>query len=467
MMLLSLIAIPLFAQESQKHQLSLQQATDMALENNWNYKNATLEVQKAEKKVWETTAMGLPQLNGEVSYQHFLDIPTQVVPGGAFSMGDDFNNFLGQLAMATGVTPPAAEEPAAFDALQFGMDNNFSAGLTATQLIFDGSYIIGLRAAKSYVKMSENQLKKTEIDVREGVAQSYYLVLAAKENKRILEENLISANDLLRGAKEMHKEGLIEIMEVEQLELQVASLNASIDHANASLRTAKLLLNFNLGLSPEDEVTVTNRLDDFIKLNSASTAEGKVNVLAHIDYLTIENKERLDYLNWKNEQVRSLPSLAAFYNYSQNAFGNEFDFSDTQDADGNTNFFPTQVVGVKMTVPLFTSFRGTARMKQAKLTLEQTRNQKSMVENSLKLHFETAKADYINALKQYENSKDSEALAKKIYDRTSIKYGEGLSTSFELNQAKAQLLQAQGAYINNIVNVLNAKTKLDKANSNL
>lgn len=441
----------LSAQEPGKYQLSLKEAQDLAVENNWNYKNAAIEVQKAKKKVWETTAMGLPQLNGELSYQHFLDIPVQVAPAGAFA-------FPGM---------PVDPNAPAFTEMQFGLENNATAGLTASQLIFDGSYIIGLRAAKAFVKTSENQLKKSEIEVRESVAKAYYLVLAAAENKRIMEENLISAKSLLDNITAMNEEGLVELMEVDQMKLNVANIEAQIDHANASLKTSQLLLNFNLGLTPVDEVKVSDKLDQFMNLNSLENAIGKANVEGHIDYISIENKEKLDLLNWRNEQARSLPSIAAFYNYQSNAFGNEFDLSDNVDADGNVNWYPTQIVGVKVTVPLFTSFRGSARMKQARLTLEQTRHSKEMVKQSLLLNAETAKAEYINAMKQHNNSKSSEKLAKDIYERTSIKYNEGLSSSFELNQSKAQHLQAQGAYIQSIVNVLNAKLNLDKAYSNL
>lgn len=445
--LLLLVAFQIKAQEPEKFQLSLKEAQELAVQNNWNYKNAELEVQKAKKKVWETTATGLPQINGEASFQHFMNIPTQVVPSNAF-----------------GPVPPSAPK---FAELNFGLDNSASAGLTATQLIFSGSYIIGLRAAKSFLSASKNGLKKSEIDVREGTARAYYLVLAASENKRILEENMLSAQKILSETKALYNEGLIEVLDVDQLNLTVANLQANIDHASTSLRTAELLLNFNLGLTPNDEVKTKDRLEQFMNLNSLATADGVANVKGHIDYLSIENKERLDFLNWRNEQSRALPSIAAFYNYSQNAFGNEIDLSDNVNTAGDRNWYPTQIVGLKLTMPIFTSFRGGARMSQAKLTLEQTKNQKAMIEQSLLLNAASSKADYINAMKQYDNAKASESLAKAIYERMAIKYKEGLVSSFELNQSKAQQLQAQGTYINSIMNVLSAKLKLDKAYSNI
>lgn len=425
--------------------LSLEQAQKYALEHNLEYQNASLEVKIAKKKVWETTAIGLPQVNGEFNFNHFMDVQAMPFP--------------------TSFTDPDA--PYGF--VQMGLPNNMDFGITASQLVFSGSYIIGLRAAKSYVALSEQQVDQKEIDIKEKVANAYYLVLASKENIKVMQENVTSMEQLHNETKALYDEGMVELLEVDQLSLNLSNLKNSLVMAEQTAKSVKMLLNYHLGMKPTAEPVLTDSLESIVTKIDPSIAEIAFNINDHSSYKLLTTKEKLDFLAWKNEQARSLPTISAFYNNKQAKFGNDLSFSemDAYEAQNDKAWIPQQLVGVKVSMPLFTSMQGSARMSQAKLKLEQTKNEKMMLEQALTMQASTAKDEYISTITQYKNAKENVDLTKSIYDKTVIKYKEGLVSSFELNQAKTQQLMAEGSYIQSIINVLNKKLALDKAYNTL
>ena len=144
---------------------SLKEAQEYAVKFSTDTRNSRIDVAMARKKIWETTASGLPQVNASLSYRDNLKIPTTLIP-------------------AQFLDPDAAAGE--FIGLKFGTQHNTTVDLTATQLVFNGSYIVALRASNVYLQLAENQREKKEIDIRETVANTYHLILLAEKNHGIL-----------------------------------------------------------------------------------------------------------------------------------------------------------------------------------------------------------------------------------------------------------------------------------------
>ena len=146
------------------YSLDIQKAIDLALTENRNILNADLDVQIAKQKVWETTAMGLPQVSTEAKYQNMLDVPVTLLPA----------------AMIPGA------EPGTSVPVQFSLQHTASFDFTATQLLFSGEYIVALQASKAYQEMSQKAALKSENDVIELVTKSYYALLYSFRSEKIL-----------------------------------------------------------------------------------------------------------------------------------------------------------------------------------------------------------------------------------------------------------------------------------------
>lgn len=425
--LLVLLSSLLFGQQS----FTLQQAIDQAIANNSQSKNANLDVEIAKKKIWETTAIGLPNINGDVTYQNFIDIPTQVIPAQAFN--------------------PMAS-PDDFAAVQFGIQQNISAGVTATQLIFSGSYIVGLQTAKLYKKYAESNAVKSELEVKKMVSQAYYNALVAEENKMLIEQNVNELEQLKSETEKILEQGLIESIALDQIRINLINTKNMLAQLNRNIELAYLLLKIQLNVPIEQEISLAQSLDDFSSQEYLNITTEKFDVTQSIDYQIVVKGEELSRMSVKNNQFSQLPSMSAFLSHSQNAFSNKFDFP---------NWYPTTVFGVKLSVPIFNSFGQTAIIQQSKLELEKVTNQKENLEKNLQVQYYSAKSQFETNKDQYELAKENLSLSKNIYDQTIIKHKEGVASSMDLTQAHSQYILSQSNYFTALLNVLSAKTELE------
>ncbi|MBP6040097.1 MAG: TolC family protein [Flavobacterium sp.] len=433
-----IIASTLFAQETKKsYSFSLEQAIEHAVKNNYSMINANRDVEAAKKKKWETTTMGLPQLNGSVNYQNTFEFTKQGAAANAFN--------------------PAAN-PNDIVLLAFGTKHVAIGNLTLSQLIFDGSYLVGLQSAKTYLQISENAKIKTAQEIREIVINSYGNVLLADESIKILENNKKILEKTFADTKEIFKNGLIEEENVEQLQITLASLTSSLENVKRQKRIALDMLKLLLGIEIEEELIITDQLSvltqnniDLVLLKKEFDAKNT------IDYQIGKNLEKSKELMLKLEKSKALPSLAAQLNFGYNSFANQFDFlNSTQKWNNFSN------VGVGLNVPIFSSLGRSARTQQAKIALEQAKTDVTETEQKLKLQFEKAKSDYEFSIEQLATSKSNLNLAERIENKNQIKFKEGLSSSFDLTDAQRQLYSAQQTYLQAMLDVINKKATLEK-----
>ncbi len=433
-----IITATLFAQEVKKsYSFSLEQAIEHAVKNNYSMINANRDVEAAKKKKWETTTIGLPQLNGSVNYQNTFEFTKQGAAANAFN--------------------PAAN-PNDIVLLAFGTKHVAIGNLTLSQLIFDGSYLVGLQSAKTYLQISENAKIKTAQEIRETVINSYGNVLLADESIKILENNKKTLEKTFADTKEIFKNGLIEEENVEQLQITLASLTSSLENVKRQKRIALDMLKLLLGIEIEEELIITDQLSvltqnniDLVLLKKEFDAKNT------IDYQIGKNLEKSKELMLKLEKSKALPSLAAQLNFGYNSFANQFDFLNaTQKWNNFSN------VGIGLNVPIFSSLGRSARTQQAKIALEQAKTNVTETEQKLKLQFEKAKSDYEFSIEQLVTSKSNLNLAERIENKNQIKFKEGLSSSFDLTDAQRQLYSAQQNYLQAMLDVINKKATLEK-----
>ena len=417
--------------------LTLKGAQDYVVKHALETRNAKLDIKEAKKKIWETTAFGLPQITTTVGYQNMLKLPTTLIPAIIFD-------------------PDAPEDE--FLELQFGVQHNATVDIAVNQLLFSGPYIVGLRAAKIFLQLSKDQLKKSEIQVKETVTRTYYLVLLALETKITIEENLKNLQRLLYETRELYQEGFLEENDLDQIQLSVSNLNNALRSINRQIRISQRLLKFQMGMSLETEIQISENLGAITReINAQELLQLDLSIHNHIDYKIITTQEKSLSLVLKKEITEYFPSIAAFFNYTLTAMRDEFNFFRNTDE----SWFPSMIAGINITIPIFDSGIKAAKIQQAKYQLQKIRNSKKQVEEGLQLQYTQAKSEFADAL---ENSKTNVAnvqLARKIYNKATIKYKEGLIASLELIQLHNQYLNAEATYIRTMVDLLNAKTKLD------
>ncbi len=427
-------SIQLEAQE-QEYSFSLAEAQAYAMENSYQTRLAQMEVEKSESKVRETIGIGLPQVNASAKYNNYIELPVQLIPAESFG-----------------------GPPGEFAEVVFGTEQNMGFDATATQLLFNGSYFVGLQATKVYVDLSKNEKEKTEIEIRNMVLSTYGAVLVAEKNATVSKKIYEQLKSNFEEAEELYTEGFISQEDKDQLELLYINARNTYQQADRLVPITKAQLNFILSLDLNAQVSLTDSIDVIIEaLPDASFLDSEFNLSNHIDMRTINTQLKATELLLKEKRSYFYPTLNAFYTYQENSYSNNFDFF------SDAPWFPTQLVGLQFNLPVFSGFSKRNRVQQAKIDLNKVELSKEQVEKQLDLNAQKAKSDYLFALQQYENSKENWDLAKRIYTNTEVKYREGMSSSTDLTQANNQLVQSQGNFVRAALQLIQAKAELNKA----
>jgi len=424
---------PLQAQQS-SYSLSLEQAIALAQDSSYASLNARREMTRALKKKWETTATGLPQINGSISYNNNIKQPVTLIPGE--------------------ITGGA---PGSFTPVIFGTEQNATAQATLEQLIFDGSYLVGLQAAKTFLDFSKNAYEKTQIEVEKSVVNAYGSAKMAEALVSVFDNNYKTLKKSYDELQIVYENGLTELEALEQLEITLLEVKGYLDNAQRSQRLAQHLLRVALGLPLTTELILTDELDTLIlRAGEEINPDITLDLQKQIDVRIAENFTEQRRLEWQLERSRALPSLSAFANYSTQAFSNDFTFT-----DNTQQWFQSSVLGIRMQVPIFSSGFRSARSSQAKIAWDQAKTEFAQTKQATQIAFENALSDFNLSKDNFDNASKSLNLAERVASKNQIKFDQGIASSFDLYQAQAQFYRAQQNYYTSLLALLNAKTVLE------
>lgn len=448
--LLTWVFSPCYSQSVKK--FTLEQAQEFALKNNYDIKNAKTDIEIARKRVKESLAIGLPQINGRISNTNYIDIPTQLIPDFITPViyNVNINDF--------GLEPTQPLGDIQFFPAQFGTEYNASAEVSASQLIFSGQYIVGVKTAKTFLEKTRMEYVKDELDVKEAVSRSYYYTLVAEENQEILESNLEVLKQLAEQTRETYELGFIEETEADQMDILVANLEANLINLNNQIEIAYASLKHTLGLELSDEIELTEDLNKRITiLDHELLLKDDFNFNKNIDYKILIKQKEIMNSQIRLEQSTYLPTLSAFFTAQTSAMRSKYNFF-----DGDQPWYPSTFWGIEMNIPIFSSGNRAAKVQKAKLQLRQMNELDKKLKNGLNIAVNTAKNNFYNSYLLYKNKKNNMELADRIYKRDQEKFQEGIASSMDLLQTHNQYFTAEAEYINALLNLFENKIELEK-----
>jgi outer membrane protein TolC len=416
------------------HRYSLEDAIAFALENNYSAVNASRDMIDARKQKWEVIADGLPQINAAISYQNQLKQPISLIPAEFFG-----------------------GEPGTFTPITFGQPQQANATATLRQQIFDGSYIVGVQATRTFLDYSKNNKEKTDQEVKSAVVSAYGNVLLAQETVTIAQNNTTTLEKTLFETQKLFENGLGDEESVEQLQITLSSVESALKNAQRLEGITLQILNLVMGVPIATQTILTENLDDLTQQQIAFNMMGsELNINNNVDYKFVLNLNEQRELELKLARSMALPKLNAFINYGSTSFSDSFNF-----LSGDPEWFDSSVMGVDLDIPIFSSLKRSAGTQRAKIALEKAKTQLFETEERVRLDWQRARSDFQFAIEEYETKKNNLDLAERIEQKNQIKYQEGLASSFELRQAQTQLYSAQQEYLQSMVDVINRKTALE------
>lgn len=400
--------------------LDLEAAKEYALNYNLNIKNSDLAVEQSQQMLKETIAAGLPHVSATADYSNAM--------GAEISIQFDEN------------APPSK--------IPIKPTSNFN--LMVNQLLFSGSYIVGIQTAKLAEKLSEKNVTKTSQDIVSQVVEGYHLVLLSRESLNILKTNTSNLHEIYRKTEPLVKVGMMEKVELDQLSVQVNSLENAVKSAERQYEMAKNLLRVQLGVSAETELELTENLSEILQNENIDPANNVgFDVEQNIDYQLMALQETMTEKQIKMQEASYLPTLSGYYNYTYKILKPAFDMS------------PPHMVGLQLNIPIFSSGERLSKVKQAKIDLQTTRNNKDLLEDQLSIQYKQLQFNLKSAIEAYENQKQNVEVAREVYKSLQNKYQQGMISGIELTTADNNYLQAESEYINSMMEVLNAQNALE------
>lgn len=420
-----LIILPLvtFSQQDSTVTLSLLDAQQYALTNNLNVENAKLDIESAEKKVWETTAIGLPQVNGKFDYQHIPgDVPVFAFPG-------------------------EGGEP---QEIPIAPKNSSTYSVTASQLVFSGEYIVGLQASKTYLEISKLSHEKQEIDLRANVLTSYISILNLEHNLEIVKSSIENMESLVNETRKLNEQGFLESTDVDQLQISLNTLINSKNTISRQIEISYSLFKILLGTNIKNDLVLSDDIDIAYNqiINKAYAEEFDID--NNIDFKMINNQKEISELSLKREKTKYLPTISTFYNYQDKTEKATLDFT------------INHMIGVGLDIPIFSSFQRNAVVQQAKIDYQKSSNNQLLLENNLNIQAQQLRFYFQDAFDKYKITQLNVELSKDIFDNTTKKYKLGMISSMDLTQANNTYLQSQSDNTSALFELFQTKINLEK-----
>lgn len=422
--------------------MNLKAALEYAAEHDRSIKNARLNIDDANQQIIERRATGLPKVNGLVEYQYYFQVPVSVLPQQIEDVIRIGNG---------GTLPPGFSRQAAF-----AFRNNFNLGLSMNTMVFDGSYFIGLRAARLYREYASQELIAAERKLHDKVIEAYLPPLIINENIGIIDSNIRVIEDLLFGTKETYKEGFAEQLDVDRFELSLANFKIERENLVRQKEVALNVLKFTIGHPISEPLEIDDNINNLLANALEDELTSTVNYYNRPEYKVAEIGVSLNQMNVDYQKALYYPTLSGFANYQYGYQGDKL-FND------NGFWAPLFLAGVRLNVPIFDGFDKRAKVARNEIALKIAQNQKADLERAINLEVENARTQYISAKQRVESQKKTMALSEKIYNTTQIKFVEGVGSSLELRQAEFDFYQSQLNHTQALYELLLAKTALERA----
>lgn len=418
-------------------QLTLNEALLYAIENNVTTKNARLETLISKATVKETTAIGLPQINGSFNLDYNPQIPVIFLPNQP-PFGDPSN--------------PSDVIPA-----RFGVSYSSGVGITMTQMIFDGSFFVGLRAAKTLTELTDLDLGKAENDVIENVKKAYFTVLVNQERIRLAQANLARIDTLLKETKALNEAGFAEKIDVSRIQVQRNNTYTQTQRSQTAWEISKEILKLQMGMPLTVDIVISETLQELNpkeELNQLLVEEAQNRI--ELDQLNTQIELQNYDLKYNTSQY--MPTIDFVGNTLRRGAGNEL-----STVYNSQNWFGSSLIGVSMNIPIFDGLSKSARIQKNRVTINQLENQRFFLNDSFKNELFTAKANLKNDLNILEVQQENLKLAQEVYDIARIKYQEGVGSNLEVVDADAALIEAEINFLAALFDGLISKVNLEKA----
>ena len=423
--------------QSESEVYSLSDCIEFAFKNSMLVKNTALDMESAKARVGEIFSDGLPQVDGQVQYSNYFKIPNSFLPTIIFDPNAPTDSF----------TP-----------VPFAQKYNADASLNLSQMVFDGSYFVGLRAARTFRELSYKDNVKSKIDVVEMVTKAYYTVLVNEEGLNLVEKNYDRLDSLLRETTVMYENGFAEKIDVNRITVQFNNIKVQNDRIREAVQISYQLLKFQMGMPMSQPIKLSETIED-VKWQLEEYDLEKFDYRNRIEFSQLETSRDLAQLDLKNNQVQYLPSIDGFVSLGALTATN----NRNEVTDFDNRWFSSGLFGFTLNLPIFDGLRKSYLIQQNRTKLAQIDNQFINLKNAIDLEIRQASSNLRVSIENLKAQEENMLLTEEVFRVTKIKYQEGIGSNLEVVEADADFKESETNYFNALYDALIAKVEMERA----
>ncbi|MEI6652622.1 MAG: TolC family protein [Chlorobiaceae bacterium] len=413
--------------------LTLDDAVRTGLEKSRILEIARLDRDMAGQKIRESWSAVLPQITTGFTYTRTLKPSVLLLP-------------------------PNQSFPGFPTTLTTSSDNAARATLDVHQPLFNGSAFAGIRAAGIVRKMSEKAYRNAESAVIADIKISYFDALISKEALSLIEQSIARWEQSRKDTRAMFRQGVAADIDTLKAFLSVENLRPDLIQAENRVATTMTRLKNVMGIPVDSNVKLSSKLEIPSAAYPADINAAYLEALdSRPDLHQLDLQVRAEGEKINAARAERFPLLSAFGKLeSQTAFNDGVKSSESR-------WPASSSAGLQLTMPLFTGYRISAQVEQAKIGQLQTRTRFEELKANIRAEIEVRLLNYRESQKRIEVQSKTISVAERSYNISRLRFKEGIGSRLELTDAELQLNKAKTNYLQAVYDCLAASTQLDKA----
>lgn len=420
---------------AQSTPLTLKQAIETAIGNNYSLKADSMNLQTARYQKKVIQADNLPQINYSGKSEYNPAIASQMLPG----------SIVGQ--------PEKESVP-----VQFGSRYGMGTGIDVTQNLFRKDTRLQVSAAELNIRIAQTKHNLTREELVYQVATSFYDLQTNAEMIRTTTRDYHNIMAIVTISGAQVESGVLKRIDFESLQISAANKQSQLNGYQSKYDVQLAYFKYLLGVPADAAVIIEKDIKDLSETLVVGSNKIYYREDLHLNRQLVEAKE----IELKTIRAERLPITSAYFRFSYQS-----QYNTPGDAFNNDYWFKSSVVGVSTKISLFDGFRRKNRLKITQSQLQQLKFQGGQQQQLANADWTSANEKLNNDLKQYKITQQNMALAEKVFTSRTALYNEGVSTLIELLDADRELSQARNNYIQAMINVETGLLNTHKANGTI
>ncbi|HLP75078.1 MAG TPA: TolC family protein [Bacteroidales bacterium] len=333
--------------------------------------------------------------------------------------------------------------------------NTSAANFSVTQAIYSNKLLLDTRSSGELRNQAAESTESAMIDTYVNVTKAFYNVLLTRERIRVLDEAISRLQRNYDDAYNLYRNGMADRIDYQRTEIARGNARAQKKSAGESLTSGYSILKQVMGMSAENNFTVSYDTSAYEKEILTDTTK-IIDYTRRVEYRQVESALKLQSYNIGYYRWSFLPSVSAFYNYNSQFYNDRF-------PDLYTSSYPSSAAGLNFSLPLFEGMNRVQNLGKAKLQYKRLQIGMEGLKNEMSTEYISALSQYSGDLNELKTAKMNIALARDIFNTVRLQYEKGIKAYLEVIVSETDLRTAELNYLNSLFRVLSSKVDLEKA----